>query len=490
MEYLKLIEQYRDEMVQTLQELIAIRSVEDKPASGAPFGKGVGEAFKYMLKKAEAQGFDTENVENYGGHIQFGGYILNDEKEIIGTSDEILGIPIHLDVVSEGGGWTFDPFCGIVDDGKIYGRGAVDDKGPAIAVFYAMKALKDSGFVPERKVRLILGLDKENRGTSMRQYLSKVKAPTLGFTPDAHYPAVHGEKGVLVFQLAKKIGKTAGKGVELRSFRGGNAPNMVADYARAVVRADKTDVYEKIKELAVKYRNEKCAKEESPAFGAKINCKGIGKSLEITAQGVSAHGATPEFGVNAITVLMNFLGQIDIINDDVNEFVEFYNEHIGYRLDGSGMGCGLEDEPSGKLIFNVGKGELEGQAMMLTINIRFPVTFDEKTVYEAMMPVINKYNMGIIKLESKRPIYTPSDDPMIETLAEVYREHTGDSASRPVVTGACSYAREFDHMVAFGPIFAGETDLSHRKDEHIEIKSLVLHAKIYADAIRKLSMTT
>nr|WP_315020269.1 dipeptidase PepV [uncultured Aminipila sp.] len=487
MEYLKLIEEYKDEMIKTVQELVAIKSIEDKPVTDAPFGKGVAEAFQYMLKKAESEGFDTENVDNYGGHIEFGGYLLDDEGKITGTSEEVMGIIGHLDVVPEGTGWEYEPYSGVIADGKIFGRGTIDNKGPVVAAFFAMKALKDSGYIPEKKVRLILGLDEETNWKGMKHYLSKVKAPDFGFTPDAEYPAIHGEKGIMVFQLAKKIGKTTGKGIELRSLKGGNAANMVADYARAVIRADKMEAYDKVKELAANYRNVKCAEEGQIAFGAKLNCKGVGKSLEIVAQGVSAHGATPECGVNAITVLMDFLNEIDIINDDVNEFVEFYNQHIGFELDGTAMGCGLSDEPSGKLIFNVGKIELEGEAVMLTINIRFPVTYSEDVVYEAMMPVINKYNMGVIKIKAQDPIYMPKDDPMIKTLMDIYGEHTGDRESEPIVIGGGTYARATKNIVAFGSVFPGEPDLAHQKNEYIDIDNLLLNAKIFADAIYRLT---
>ncbi len=487
MEYLKLIDNYKDDMIKMVQELVAIKSVEDKPAPNAPFGEGVAEAFHYMLKKAEEEGFESENIDNYGGHIEFGGYTLDEKGEIEATSEEIMGIIGHLDVVPEGKDWKYEPYAGHIEDGKIFGRGTIDDKGPIVAAFFAMKALKESGYIPEKKVRLILGLDEETNWKGMKYYLSKVKAPDFGFTPDAEYPAIHGEKGILVFQLAKKLGKTLAKGIELRSLSGGHAANMVADYARAVVRADKTDKYEKIKELVANYRDEKCSEKGHPAYGSKLNCKGVGKSLEIVAHGVSAHGASPECGVNAISVLMDFLGQLDIINDDVHDFIEFYNTHLGFEIDGTNMGCGLSDEPSGKLILNVGKVELEGEALILTLNVRFPVTLNEDIVYDSIMPVVNKYNMGIIKIKVQDPIYMPADDPMIKTLMDIYIEHTGDKESKPIVIGGGTYARAAKNIIAFGSVFPGEPELAHQKDEYIEIDKLIINAKIFADSIYRLT---
>ena len=475
--YLDLIDEYRDEMIKTLQELLAIRSVSAEPSDDAPFGKGVQEAFEYMLKKAKDEGFETENVDHYGGHIEFGGYLLDEAGEIEGTSEEIMGILGHLDVVPEGKDWDFDPYGGEVVDDRIYGRGAIDDKGPTVAAFYAMKALKDAGIVPEKKVRLILGLDEETGWKGMDYYLKRVKHPDFGFTPDGEFPAIHGEMGILIFDIVKKIGKTPAnaKGVSLRSMSGGNAPNMVADHARAVIKAD---TYDKIREKLAEFKN---------ATGYQINAKGIGKNLEITTLGVSSHGARPEKGLNAISILMKFFENIGFENEDLKDFIEFYNSHIGFELCGDSLGCGLEDQPSGKLILNVGMVTIDDESASLTINIRYPVTLGENQVYDSLLPVINQYNMGIVKKSHQAPIYLPKDDPMVCTLMDVYKEHTGDYKCEPMVIGGGTYARAVKNTVAFGADFPGEPELAHQKNEYITITNLVKCAKIFADAIFRLA---
>lgn len=475
--YLELIEEYREEMIGTLQELIKIKSVLAEPLDSAPFGQGVQDSFEYMLRKAKADGFDTENIDNYGGHIEFGGYLFDEEGEMIGTSDEIMGILCHLDVVPEGKDWDYDPFGGELVDDRIYGRGAIDDKGPTIAAYYAMKALKDAGVVPEKKVRLILGLDEETGWKGMHYYLKRVKSPDFGFSPDGEFPAIHGEMGILIFDLAKKIGKTAAnaKGVSLRSMTGGNAPNMVADHARAVIKADS---YDAIKEKVAEFRQ---------STGYQINAKGIGKNLEITVQGVSAHGARPDKGLNAISVLMKFFEGIPLDNEDVRDFIDFYNRHIGFDLHGGAIGCGLEDEPSGKLIFNVGKIRIDEESASVMVNIRYPVTMNDEMVYTAMMPVVNQYNLGIVKHDHKAPIFIPKDDPMIRTLMDVYKRHTGDVNSEPLVIGGGTYARAVKNTVAFGADFPGDPEIAHQKNEYITVTKLIQCAKIFADAIFELA---
>lgn len=477
MSFLDRIDTYKEEMIKDLQGLLEIPGVAENPEEDMPFGADVHKAFMYMLDLGKREGFETKNVNNYGGHIEFGGYLTDEEGNAAGRSDETMGILTHLDVVPAGNDWDYPPFGGHVEDGRIYGRGTIDNKGPTIASFYAMKALKDEGVMPKKKVRLILGLDEE-AGTGwkgMEEYFNHVEKPNFGFTPDAEFPAIHGEKGILIFELAKKLGKSKSKGIELRNLKGGNAPNMVADYARVVLRADS---YEEIRKILDQYRDE---------TGYRLTVKGMGKSLEIVAYGVSSHGARPESGLNAISVMMGFLHKINFANDDIKDFIEFYHDHIGFDLNGQRMGCNFSDEPSGKLVFNVGMAAFDDEVASLTINIRYPVTMNDDSVYGGMMKHLDKYDIGVVKINHQMPIYIPADDPLIETLMGVYRHHTGDVDSKPIVIGGGTYARAMDNAVAFGMAFPGEPELAHQKNEYILIDNLIKATKIFADSIYRLT---
>ena len=467
MGYLERIDGYREEMIRVLQGLISIPSVVGSAEGDMPFGSGVHKAFQYMLNLAKEEGFRTANVDNYGGHIEFG-------EE---GNEKIMGILTHLDVVPEGKDWDYPPYEGKVVEGRIYGRGTIDDKGPTIAAFYAMKALKDEGIIPKKRIRLILGLDEE-AGTGwqgMQAYFHKMEKPDFAFTPDAEFPAIHGEMGILIFELVKKLGKTLNSGVELRSLTGGNAPNMVADQARAVLRAES---YDEIRKIVEDFRNE---------TGYRVQAKGIGKSLEITAKGISSHGARPGKGLNAISVLLALLGKIEMANEDVSDFIHFYNRNIGFDLHGEQIGCGFSDSISGKLIFNVGMADVDGQVARFTVNIRYPVTMDDDQVYGAMMPILDQYGFGVVKINHQEPIYIPEDDPMIVTLMDIYRKHSGDHASKPLVIGGGTYARSMKNAVAFGMTFPDEPELAHQRNENILIDHLIKATKIYAESIFELT---
>ncbi|MBQ9960447.1 MAG: dipeptidase PepV [Firmicutes bacterium] len=472
MEYEKFLEQNKDEMIFALQQAVRVNSEEGESFMGEkgriyPFGQGVQQSLELVLKMGRDLGFEAKNVDNYGGHIDF-----------LGTGDKIMGILGHLDVVPAGNDWSHNPYGGEIIDGKLYGRGTTDDKGPVISCLYAMKALKDAGYVPNATIRLILGLDEETNWKGIEHYFSKEKRPDYGFTPDGEFPLINGEKGLLVFNLAKKFANTTVEGLSLRSLKGGIAPNSVADSARAVVNSPKSEQYEEIKEKIAAYRS---------LTGHKINCKGVGKSLEITTTGVAAHGAKPEKGLNAISVMMDFLGGLNFVNEDLNDFIGFYNKHIGFCTNGDSLGIGLKDEPSGELTLNVGMVEFTKGAGKLVINVRYPVTFSDKDVYEPLDPILTRYNIGLIKEMHKVPVYIDRNNPMVKTLLDIYRKHTGDTESEPLVIGGGTYAKATPGILAFGALFPGDEDLMHQKDECIDLDRFMQMTKIYAEAIYKLS---
>ena len=455
---------YRTEMVSTLSELISIPSIAVRTQGPDPFGPAVQQVYEKMLANAGEAGFTTFDADHFGGHFDFRG-----------AADGIVGIVGHLDVVPEGEGWDFEPYSGEVIDDFVCGRGATDDKGPLVAAFYAMKALKDCGFRPEKTIRMILGLDEETAWEGMRHYLAFVEdKPDCGFTPDADFPVIHGEMGIMVFDIARKFTATQSKGLQLRSIRGGNAPNAVPDSARAVVYDDGGGGYDEIRSMIAGLREN---------TGWKIYCKGIGKSLEIRTQGVAAHGARPDKGLNAISILMDVLSYLNFASDDVTEFIRFYQEHIGFDIHGERIGCALSDELSGPLVWNVGMMDLDRGSGRLTINVRYPVTCDAEQIYTGITPIIEPFDLGIIKAKHQTPIYFPPDDPMVTGLVDIYRRHTGDTESQPQVIGGGTYARAMDGILAFGARFPGKPELCHQKNEKIAIDDLILLANIYAEAL-------
>ena len=167
------VERQKEPLLQTLCESIRIRSVQQPAQEGAPYGPGVQQCLEHALAAARALGFATVDLDHQMGWCEYG------------TGDEMIAVLGHLDVVPEGNGWSFDPFGGIVQEGKVFGRGSMDDKGPTMAALYALAALRDSGLPLRRRIRLLFGTNEETGSADMKYYKAHGgELPVMGFTPD------------------------------------------------------------------------------------------------------------------------------------------------------------------------------------------------------------------------------------------------------------------------------------------------------------------
>lgn len=464
MDFKKLINSHQEEIVKSVQESVRIKSVEEKPMPNKPFGEGPYKALEHALNLAKELGFETKNLEGYAGYVEFG------------EGEETVGILAHLDVVPEGEGWTYPPYAAEVHDGKIYGRGTMDDKGPAIATLFAMKALKESGAALNRKIRLILGTNEETGWGCMNYYFKHENPPTMAFTPDADFPVIHGEKGIIVFNLVQKINLNVCSGIKLLELKGGNAPNMVPDSAEVILQVEDVKCFKNKYEAYIK------DKKQSITMDIEDN------RIKLIAKGISVHGSTPEKGENAISYLMDILGNLIVDKSEFSDFIKLYNERIGFKHYGEGIGCGFTDDVSGKLNFNPGMIKLVDDKIVLTINVRYPIKSSSKEVYDGIRE--NLKGTAVELVEGKgdtKPLYVPKDNFLVEKLMKVYKEQTGDLDSEPITIGGGTYARAMDNAVAFGPVFPGQVELAHQKDEYISIDNLIKLTEIYAHALYELA---
>ncbi|HOC06246.1 MAG TPA: dipeptidase PepV [Bacillota bacterium] len=442
----------KEELIRATQEIVRIASVKEAPAGeGKPFGQGVAQALEYALEKGRELGFKAENFSGYAGHIEYG------------EGNEIVGILCHLDVVPAGEGWSVDPFGGEIIDGKLYGRGTIDNKGPAMAVLYGLAALKESGWRPRRRIRLILGCDEESDWECMRNYLPLAGKPEVAFTPDAEFPVINSEKGILMVELSGEL--QTPKGIELVNIQGGNRPNMVPDRCRVTLRGIEDDGL--LAKTAAK-------------IGAKMDIIREESEITMVFKGVSAHGSLPETGVNAISYALAMLVHLGFDQGIINDLYE----HIGFSHDGRGLNIEVRDEVSGPLTANMGVISMKGNRVAVMVDIRYPVSFTEEQILERLAaglpPAVTLQSHG-----GKAPLYVDGNSELIQILQQVYEKHTGQEA-KLISIGGGTYARALDNAVAFGPVFPGQTELAHQPDEYISVSHLVHLAEIYSDAIAKL----
>ncbi|MGI6705903.1 MAG: dipeptidase PepV [Clostridia bacterium] len=457
----KAILNYQEDIIRELQRLIQIPSVRDVPSEGKPFGEGPYKALEAMLELGERLGFRAKNVDGYAGHVEFG------------EGEEIVGVLVHLDVVPAGEGWTFPPFGGVLEDGAIYGRGASDNKGPAIVALYGLKALKNLGIRPQKRIRIIFGTDEESGMTDMDYYFSKEPVPDMGFSPDAGYPITNREKGLLRISFTKEM--SGEQGSAIRRIHGGSVVNMVPDTCEALV--DHGTLSEQdlkaMKELAGEIPQ--CRIEESSSQEGTL----------IRVMGKSAHGAGPEDGVNAVSCLLHVLAK-GAGDFPLGDFLTFLSQKIGLETRGESMGIACMDEPSGELTLNLGILRGDGAKWEASIDIRYPVTCSADEIVDAIRKQAEAFGISVRVDHHMEPLYVPDDHPLIVKISRAYEMIMGEKAELQSMGGG-TYARTLrNNGVAFGASFR-ETG-AHQPDEFVLVEDLMLHGQIFTQALYELAV--
>lgn len=505
----KYIENQKEEMIKELQSLISIRSVSKPHADGTskPFGDGPNDALIYFLNLANKLGFRTKNVDGYCGYAEFG------------EGEELLGIIGHLDVVPEGENWTYPPFSGTVADGKIFGRGAIDDKGPVISSLYAMKAVKtyleEHNLQLQKRVRLIVGLNEESNWECINYYKAHEEIPTVSFSPDADFPCIYAEKSVLTEYFEMDYSKQNSDKIVLEDLNDyQNAINVVPKICSAVLKIDVNQVsmqdalttlqktillentspenhlQENNLQKNTSQNNASQNNQEPEIF--KFDIKQIGNDkIELTSYGIQAHAAHPDLGINAISHMLIIINEF-FQNYNVSiPLFSFFQKYIGAEIDGHSCGISCKDE-SGKLTLNVGQLHFDdsatsnGNTIVIGLNLRVPVTTDPMAVHDKFKELTNQYPSITLKEPSiNKALYLSKEDNLVKTLCKIYNETT-NSNEEPIAIGGATYARAFPNCVSFGANLPGQKDMCHQTDEFISVDNLLLASLLYAKAIYEL----
>ena len=415
---------YLDQAVKAISESIKFDSSLSEPLEGAPFGKGAADCLAHFLNLAESLGFETVNYDGYIGEVTFG------------EGEEEFAILAHLDVVPAGSGWTKPPFRGLVENGRIWGRGAMDDKGPAVAALFALKKLKDEGFVPKKKIKLILGLNEECGWKCIEHYNKVAHMPDEGFSPDANFPVIYAEKGILHIRADFPVEKNL-----FSSLTGGERVNMVCDYCEAI-----------------------------PLFPADPQkAKRLGLEIadgKLISKGKSAHGSTPEEGVNAILPMLEYFGLqriLDCLFEDIYELKA------------------LKDE-TGTLTLSPDVISYKDGVLSVLVDIRYPATLPLSAVTEKL----DRFGVKIETVSFQKPLFLDKNNFLVKTLQKVYDDYTGEN-HEPIAIGGGTYARALKCGVAFGPEIEGEEVTIHQINEYITIDRVKLMLEIYSEAVRQLT---
>lgn len=461
--YKNQIEEYfhnhKGEMLNDICDLIRIRSDRSEAKKDMPFGEGPAKALKAALDLAEGMGFKTTNYDNYVGAIDF-----NDKEKQ-------LDILAHLDVVPVSEDWTVTkPFEPIIKDGKLYGRGSADDKGPALAALYALKAVKDLNIPLSKNVRLILGTDEECGSSDIAYYYKKEKEAPMTFSPDADFPVINIEKGGLHSPFESKFEEDNNL-PRVVSMTSGVKVNVVPDTAIAVVEGFSEEEINKYCIDAAKSTN------------LKFTFDKDGESWVIKAKGAGAHASTPENGNNALTGMLQLLTSMPFVSSEGFKKLCAVSKLFPHG-DFKGEACGVKmrDDLSGELtitlnIFKYTTSELSG-----IFDCRAPLCATNENVRDVLRDNMAKDNIILSSDDMFPAHHVDENSEFIQTLLKCYEEYSGQKGEC-IAIGGGTYVHHINNGVAFGCTMPGTDNNLHGDDEFAVVDELLLSAKIFTQVI-------
>jgi len=428
-----------------LEDLAALVRADSKNApaeDGAPFGAGVKQALDTMAAIAKRMGFAvTVDPDGYYAYAE------------AGEGKEMMGVLGHLDVVpaDDAENWDTPPFELTERDGVLYGRGVSDDKGPTLAAMYALELLLEGGGKLNKRVRFIFCTDEESLWRGIKAYSKKEEHPSFGFTPDADFPLLFAEKGLVEYTL---------KSAEAKSARliGGTALNAVP--ARAETDYD--------------VETERALKRLGYAFERKAD--------KLAVKGKAAHAMATDEGINAVVRLAEALREAGKKGEMLRFITEKGRGPHGHEIFGD-----IADEFSGKLMFNIGLADLRDGEQSAGIDIRFPVSYEKAKVTAALENAAREYGITVEEFDYLRPLHISTDTPLVKTLMRAYREVTGDGETKPISTGGATFARSMEHIVAFGALMPGAPKTEHEANERVAAEDVKTAIAVYARAFELLA---
>ena len=451
------LESKTEAMLEDLKELVRIDSQRTEAKEGMPYGEGPAKALDAATRIMEKYGL---KVTDYDHRVVAGDF---------GPAEKELDILAHLDVVPVTDEWTVTkPFEPLVKDGRIYGRGTADDKGPAIAALYAILAIKDLGLPLKKGVRLLLGSDEECGSSDLAYYYEKEEEAPCTFSPDADFPLINVEKARLAGPFTASYARTEEEsGVVL--LEGGDKVNVVPAKAKIVLKGVDPDVLEN------------ACKETAHLTGCQFTVEGN----TVHVKGTSAHGSMPECGNNALTAALKLVCSLPLPKTEGLDLLQGIAKLFSHGdTIGEALGIVMEDDISGKLTMNLGvlhygEGILRGE-----LDCRAPVCANDENLTIPVKQALAAYGITF-ENELTEAHYVPEDLPFVQILLGSYERYTGKEG-KALSTGGGTYVHHLKRGVAFGCMSEEVDNHMHGDDEFMEIDTMVMSAKIFADVIMKI----
>lgn len=454
---------HRAAMLEDIAALCRIQSDRAEPLPDMPYGEGPFRALLAGQALCEREGFATRLYDN--------------RVCTADLSDKPAGLDIlaHLDVVpAPAEKWTVcQPFDPVVKDGKIYGRGTSDDKGPAVAALYAMACVRDLHVPLARNARLILGSDEECGSSDIEVYYAAEPEAPMTFSPDADFPLINCERGMFRPVITADYPECTALPRVLR-VDAGVKTNVVPDAATAVVEGYTPAQLQPYCDAAAQQT------------GAQYLLSGDEQGLHITCKGVGGHAAHPAGANNALTALLVLLASLPLAASPAHDRLRAVAQLFPHGdWDGRALGIELEDEASGKLTISFTIFHYTGTHLQAEADSRCPICAGQDNLVGQVNRVCAELGLTNQTQDIRPPHYVPGDGPFVRTLLDCYETWTGEKGEC-IAIGGGTYVHELKNGVAFGAAFPGVDNRMHGPDEFAVVEQLLTAGMIYADAIIRL----
>lgn len=455
------IDEHMVEYIEVLKSIIDIKSISNEKSDIKPYGKGCREVLDSILTVGAGYGYRTENFA-----YRLGAVTLDND------SDKSIGIWSHLDVVPAGDHWEHDPFNATVENDILYGRGAGDNKGPAVGALFAIRCLDELQVKLNHSVKLFFGCDEECGMSDIVWFTGRYKQPDLNLIPDAAFPVSYGEKGILQADFISGSDLSD----DIIAIGGGLVSNVVPDHAWAELSKNPV-IMEKLK-----------------GIGPEFEIDYLPESIKIHTYGKAKHAAEPYLGINAVYLLTRILSESGLLSPEDSDIFKFPTI-LNQDFIGTGLGIKCSDDVSGNLTCVGSMIKLEGRKPVISINCRYPIKENGDRIISAASETSGANGYIMRNITDNKPSYFPKESPIVKKLTDIYNVITGCS-SEPFTMGGGTYARKLKNAIAYGfegmPVpegtpFIGE---AHEHDEGIYLpgikKAILIYIMTLAEADKLL----
>ena len=474
---------YGKAATETLRELVAIPTVtvEGVPQHQNPEFLKIADKIKTL-----AHAFDLKfrNVDNRVYEIT-----------LDGQGDEVVGIHAHADVVPVTpenwvlkDGTRLDPFKVTLIGDRMYGRGTEDDKNGIVVTLYAMKVIKEEKLPLARNFKLLVDTTEETSGDAIPYYFDHNPTPQYNLALDGGYPVVIAEKGYGTVMANFASSASQGKGAEVVSLTGGMATNQIPSTSVATLVTDQPE------QVAAELNKAGAAYAKRNGGDFDINAKVVGKDVQLTVTGVSAHSSEPESGVNPVARMLDFInglnGSVALKSNFITDAARYGADNWGLDYTGKKLGVGFSDAFMGPLTTSPTYVGLDDKGLKLAVNLRVPKGKSPEVLKKEIADKLSAWSQATqtpvgFDYTIAEPMYRNPEGEWVQALLAVATENLGMKHTFESSAGATS-VHELPNGVQFGLAMPNVKYTGHTDNEFKTVEQFMLDLQIVTEMMGRI----